>query len=342
MDQEDSILNQFQKEEKKIKGIEFSDLYIASGDCWMCGVPGSIADPVSVGSEYHSEIDELRKVCSNYREKNQVDEFPIVHDDICYRVALMPSMKGDVFVLRRFPSVVPDIQNLGIHPVIVEKLLTKDLKGMILIAGATGSGKTTTASSLIVARLKKHGGIAVTAEDPPEMPLEGKYNNPADANRVVSDQRVGVCYQTTVPKVENGYAESAKKMLRWNPDIMFLGEIRDGLSAVEALKAGINGHLVISTIHSESVITALNRIYTFAAAASESAASLMADGVICVLHQVLEEDANGNKSQLTTSQLFIDERSSGVKSIIRDKRFEMLSSEIMLQRNKLMFKGNQE
>ncbi|MDA0629118.1 ATPase, T2SS/T4P/T4SS family, partial [Acinetobacter baumannii] len=139
-----------------------------------------------------------------------------------------------VFVLRRFPAKVPTFESLNLHNGYVSKLMQQRLSGLIVIAGPFGAGKTTTASALIAARLSKFGGVAITIEDPPEMPLEGKHGE-------------GVCYQTWADR--GGFGDATRKMARFAPSIIFLGEVRDAETAAEALRASINGRLVVCTAH---------------------------------------------------------------------------------------------
>ena len=118
--------------------------------------------------------------------------------------------------------------------------------GLILLAGTTGSGKTTTLSALLREFLIRDGGYAFTLEDPIEMPLDGTYHT-------VNGER-GICKQMTPPggSWENGL----KSMLRSKPRYVYLGEIRDPEIASEALRAAISGHLVMSTIHASTVTDA--------------------------------------------------------------------------------------
>lgn len=300
----------------------FTDLYLGESDSWFAGVPGQ-QDPYPAPPHIMAELIDLWQKCSDSERKINRSDFALQHNGITYRVSKMPSISGIVYVLRRFPAEIPDIQKIGLLPGLVRRLMKPGLKGMIVIGGATGSGKTWTASALLKARLEAYGGVAVTAEDPPEMPLHGKHGK-------------GVCFQVAVSRESGGFAEASRHIVRWKPNIIFLGEIRDEEVAVEALRASINGHLVITTVHADSVISTMQRIQALASSGEGAETNaLLADGLLAVLHQKL--DAVGQRKILKSEFLLLtDESSRGAKAIIRQGRLEMLATEIRQQQNQMM------
>lgn len=152
---------------------------------------------------------------------------------------------------------------------------------MILLAGATGSGKSTTVSALLKEYLQKKGGYAFTIEDPIEMPLDGVYITP--------EAELGLCKQTTPP--DGKWEEGIKSALRSKPRYIYLGEIRSPDVASEALRAATSGHLVLSTIHANNVSDAINALVKYAASSGISedmAYELVANGFLGCIHQILE------------------------------------------------------
>jgi twitching motility protein PilT len=303
-----------------LKDIDLKDIYVGRPDSWIAGVPGT-SDPIPAPADCLEELEALREMCDNFVASREKDEFTIRYNDVAYRASVLRSVSDVVYVLRRFPSAVPPIGTLGIHPGYVSKLMQPGLSGLIVIAGAFGQGKTTTASSVISSRLGLFGGVAITIEDPPEMPLEGRHGN-------------GVCYQTWVDRGQFG--DATRKCARYAPSIIFLGEVRDSETAAEALRASINGRLVICTTHADSVTMAIERLYSLANGAagnSDDTASLLAGGLLCVLHQKLEGDPRRPKVEF----LWLgDSDSVGVRNIIRQRRFEQVGSEVTLQLNRMM------
>lgn len=306
-----------------LKTVPFTDIYLGADSALVAGVPNT-SDPVPLGPEHDEEVKELRAKCLHELETHRREDFPLRHCDIGYRVSVIHSLTEVVFVLRRFADSVPMLETMGIHKRIVENLLTPKLTGLIVVAGAYGQGKTTTASSVVVSRLSKFGGVAVTVEDPPEMPLQGKHGE-------------GVCYQTWVEK--GGFAGACRQATRWAPSIIFLGEIRDGETAIEALRASVNGRLVIATTHAENPLMAIDRIHALASGvggtSSEDVTHLLAAGLTCVLHQKIE--THGDRKQLFVSSLWIhDEDAAGIRATIQTKRFSQLGSVIDQQRNQML------
>ena len=191
--------------------------------------------------------------------------------------------------------------------------------GLIHIAGKPGTGKTTTASALVVSRLLKHGGVAYTIEDPPEMPLNGWHGN-------------GYCSQTWVAGEGTAdWMESMRGALRSQPVgtnlIMFIGEVRDPDTAKAILRAAANGFLVITTGFGTDLISAIDTLFQLIS--RDYAASLAA-----VLYAVLYLQLD--KGRIGVQVLRSDGPASTVGTIIRSGVLASLQNEIMYQRNQLI------
>lgn len=295
--------------------IKFTDIYISSEQSYLSGVEGGV-NPLPVPQDYTSEVNAIRLLCEDRSVGGDTD-YTIVHDGVIYRVSLLDSISAKTYVLRRMPSKIIPIKGLGIHQKVLDIVLAQPLSGLIVIAGAFGSGKTTTASAIIAERLTRHGGIAVTVEDPPEMPLDGRHGD-------------GVCYQT---HVKRSFSDSLKSVARQAPNIIFLGEVREADSARQALISATNGAVVICTIHADDLVSAIERLYTFASESglpADDASRLLASGLSCVIHQEVTATSNRKVTFLSfTGQ-------PGAKSMVAHRKFNQLSSEVNLQLNKLL------
>lgn len=161
------------------------------------------------------------------------------------RVSTIPSQYGERVVMRLLDksNLKPDINKLGLIDEELEKLkgLIDRPHGIILVTGPTGSGKSTTLYA-ILSTLNGHERNILTVEDPIEYELEG----------------VG---QTQVnPRVDMTFARGLRAILRQDPDVVMIGEIRDGETAQIAVQASLTGHLVMSTLHTNSAAGAITRL----------------------------------------------------------------------------------
>ncbi|MCC6370519.1 MAG: type II/IV secretion system protein [Bacteroidia bacterium] len=165
------------------------------------------------------------------------------HLDI--RVSILPTLYGEKIVLRLLGSDAShiNIAKLGFNPQELERyeLAVKKPNGIILISGPTGSGKTTTLYATLKVINKPTNNI-LTIEDPIEYTLDG-------VNQVQLKEEIGLTY-----------SEALRTFLRQDPDIIMLGEIRDAQTAQMAIRAALTGHLVLSTIHTNSAWGTVSRL----------------------------------------------------------------------------------
>ena len=303
-----------------LKDLIFTDLYCGRDACWLSGVPRT-NDPIPAPEECHVELQTLRQMCIDIVTKTSRQEFSLAYAGVAYRASVLKSMSEEVFVLRRFPDAVPELDKLGLHPGHVRLLMTPRLSGLIVVAGAFGQGKTTTASSILAGRIAKYGGVAVCIEDPPEMPLEGRHGE-------------GVVYQRWAE--QGGFGFECRQVARWAPSIIFIGEVRDAETATEVLRASINGRLVICTIHSDCARTAVDRLFALSngiAGSSDDVSNLMASGLTAVVHQQLEGEPRRPRIEFLWLK---GDDAVGAQNMIRQRKFSHLDNEIILQRNRLV------
>lgn len=310
-----------------LKDINFSNAYVSNEGAWLSGVPNTM-DPIPAPEECREEVISLRMSCEKLIAENPgIEDFCIKHCGLSFRGAVMETIDETVYVLRRLSERIKPFKELGIPAPIIEMMLKQGITGLFVISGAFDQGKTTTASSFVAERLQKFGGVAVTIEEPPEMPLHGRHGE-------------GICYQTPVGK--GGFGHACRQAARWAPSIIFLGEVRDQETAIEALKASINGKLVICTAHADNAPMAIERMYNLAngeGANSEDVLSMLATGLTAVLHQRLEAHPKG-RSLMVEPLFLMDEEAAGTRSIIRQRKFDQLKSIIQLQKNRMIRGGS--
>lgn len=199
-----------------------------------------------------------------------------------YRVERVATLTGIHYSARRMPRKTPDVARLGLPENLTNHLISLNREsGLLLWGGPTGAGKTTSISCLLRKYLEREGGFAYTIEDPPELPLDGIYSSKRGG--------LGLCKQTE--PINNDWGESLKSVLRCRPRYILVGEIRTPECASQILRAATSGHLVLSTIHANSVEDALNSVIKYATAGGlneELAADLLGRGILGVIHQKLQ------------------------------------------------------
>src|SRR6478736_1086850 len=150
------------------------------------------------------------------------------------------------FAFRVIPKNVPTFEMLGLPPGV--KRLADEHRGLVLVTGATGSGKTTTLAAIIDHINKTRRQHIVTVEDPIEILHD-------DHNCIVNQREVGIDTES--------YLAALRRALRQDPDVILIGELRDAESAETALKAAESGHLVFSTMHTIDAAETLGRMIEF-------------------------------------------------------------------------------
>ena len=161
------------------------------------------------------------------------------------RVSVLPTNEGEKIVIRLldYSQSLDGLETLGFEPHNLKKIqrLLDIPNGIILVTGATGSGKSTTTYSMLSALNTEDRNI-ITVEDPVEMNIEG-------INQVHVNSEIGLTF-----------ASALRSILRQDPDVILIGEIRDSETAQIAVRAAITGHLVLSTIHTNNSLSTIERL----------------------------------------------------------------------------------
>ena len=166
-------------------------------------------------------------------------------NDVDMRMSTLPTIYGEKIVIRILGTEGSMLTREGIgipksENAKVDRLL-KNTSGVIMIVGPTGSGKSSTMYALMQELLSEHTNL-ITLEDPVEYHIDG-------ATQVQINEKVGLTF-----------ANGLRSILRQDPDIICVGEIRDGETAEIAMRAAMTGHLVITTIHTEDAVSAIDRL----------------------------------------------------------------------------------
>ena len=180
---------------------------------------------------------------AQFEERLECDFAIPLGDAARFRVNVF-RQRGEVgMVLRRIPNKIPTTEELGVPDILKELILHK--RGLILMVGATGSGKSTTLAAMINHRNENMAGHILTIEDPVEFSHPNKKS-------IINQREVGVDTLS--------YANALKASLREAPDVILIGEIRDRETMEAALELSNTGHLAISTLHANNANQAMERV----------------------------------------------------------------------------------
>lgn len=199
-----------------------------------------------------------------------------------FRIQIM-GVNGKLAAARLIQSTNPKLEDLGLNKKLLELLASHELGtggGFVIFSGEIGSGKTTTAMATICRQLEKFGGFCLSIEDPIEFPTMSGFHG----------DKGGFMEQISAHNLD--YATPLIESLRCFPPgergILYIGEIRDNETAAEALRFSIAGYLVITTIHANDAVSALQRLLSLASAAGEEQArSLLSSSLKLVVNQKL-------------------------------------------------------
>ena len=163
-----------------------------------------------------------------------------------FRISAFRQRSSYAVVIRYIPSIIPPLASLKLPPVLSELIMEK--RGLLLMVGATGAGKSTTLASMIDRRNETAAGHILTIEDPIEYSFINKKS-------VVNQREIGSDTQSLQVALKNA--------LRQAPDVIMIGEIRDRETMSAAIAYAQSGHLCLATMHANNSYQALNRILSF-------------------------------------------------------------------------------
>ncbi len=236
------------------------------------------------------------------------------------RVNLFFANKSIGACLRLIPNHVPSLEWCGLPRNVLSKC-TSLQDGLVIVSGATGSGKSTTLAVLIQNFLKRGNCRVITIEEPIEFIYE------SSPSTLVSQREVGIDVRS--------FAEGLKYGLRQDPDIIMVGEIRDRETAQMAISAAETGHLVLSTLHTRDTKGVLSRLCDFFPIdAQREIRSQLAMSLRCVIGQrLLPSVESGSKRALAVEFLW---NSNAIASSIRLGKFEAIDNTILTSRDEGM------
>jgi twitching motility protein PilT len=291
-----------------------SDLHLSSGLPPMIRVHGDIRRinlPPMEHKDVHAMIydimnDGQRK---HYEETLECDFSFAVPNLARFRVNAFVQQRGAAAVLRTIPSKVLTLEQLNAPKIFKE--IANQPRGIVLVTGPTGSGKSTTLAAMVDDINENEFGHILTVEDPIEFVHESK-------KCLINQREVGPHTQS--------FANALRSALREDPDVILVGEMRDLETIRLALTGAETGHLVFGTLHTSSAAKTIDRIVdVFPAAEKEMVRAMLSESLRAVISQTLLKTKDGN-GRVAAHEIMVG--TPAIRNLIRENKIAQMYSAI--------------
>jgi twitching motility protein PilT len=283
--------------------VQGADLHIKSDSKIRARVQGdivSLSTEVASAETIETIVESLINDMDAFKETKEYDGTYKYSDDLRFRVNIFEHLEGYAIAMRLIPSKIKTIEELNL-PKALHKI-AKLRRGLVLITGTTGSGKTSTLSAIIEEVNKSYDRHIITIEDPVEYVHK-------DARSIVEQRELGTH--------TNGFSYALRAAMREDPDIIVVGEMRDIETAESILQAVNTGHLVFSTIHTLDARETIDRfIGIFPSNEQNRVRATLAATLEAIVSQRLIKGVSGNMVPAVEIMF----RSPQTQELIRQKR----------------------
>jgi twitching motility protein PilT len=296
-----------------------SDLHIVAGERPKLRVDGDI---VNAGVDAVLTPKDTLSIAYSVLTENQKKRFETENElDFSFGIQNLARFRGNCFkqrgcvslVIRQIPFNVRTFEELGL-PAVVAKLAEKP-RGLVLVTGPTGSGKSTTLAAMIDKINKELKGHIITVEDPIEF---------------IHRHQSCIVNQREIGTDTNSFAAALKYALRQDPDVVLIGEMRDLETIAAALTIAETGHLAFATLHTNSAMESINRIIdvfpSHQQAQVRAQLSFVLEGIIT---QTLLQKIKG-RGRVMAAEILV--MTPAIRALIRDEKIEQIPS--MMQAGK--------
>jgi len=290
-----------------------SDLHLSAGLPPMIRVDGDIRR-VNVPALDHKTVHALVYDIMNDKQRKDFEEF--LETDFSFEIQGLARFRVNAFnqnrgasaVFRTIPTKILSLEDLGCTPIFKE--LVQVPRGLILVTGPTGSGKSTTLAALIDFLNDNHYGHILTIEDPIEF---------------VHTSKKCLINQREVHRDTLGFNEALRSALREDPDIILVGEMRDLETIRLAMTAAETGHLVFGTLHTSSAAKTIDRVVdVFPAAEKAMIRSMLSESLRAVIAQTLLKRIGGGR--IAAWEIMVG--TPAIRNLIREDKVAQMYSAI--------------
>lgn len=290
-----------------------SDMHLSSGLPPMIRVDGDVRR-VNVPPLDHKEVHDMVYDIMNDKQRKDYEEF--LECDFSFevpglarfRVNAFNQNRGSAAVFRTIPSEILSLEQLGAPDIFKE--ISDYPRGVVLVTGPTGSGKSTTLAGMVNHKNETEYGHILTLEDPIEFVHESK--------RCLMNQR-------EIHRDTLGFNEALRSALREDPDVILVGEMRDLETIRLALGAAETGHLVFGTLHTSSAAKTIDRVVdVFPAEEKDMVRAMMSESLRAVISQALLKKKGGGR--VAAHEIMIG--TPAIRNLIRENKIAQMYSAI--------------
>lgn len=290
-----------------------SDLHLSADLPPMIRVDGDIRR-INVPALDHKAVQTMLYDIMNDRQRKDFEEF--LETDFSFEIPDLARFRVNVFnhnrgaggVFRTIPSTILSLEDLGCPAIFKE--IADTPRGLVLVTGPTGSGKSTTLAAMIDYKNNNEFGHILTIEDPIEF---------------VHTSKKCLVNQREVHRDTRGFNESLRSALREDPDVILVGEMRDPETIRLALTAAETGHVVFGTLHTSSAAKTIDRIIdVFPAAEKEMVRSMLSESLRAVISQALIKRVGGGR--VAAHEIMIG--TPAIRNLIRENKVPQMYSAI--------------
>ena len=289
-----------------------SDLHLSVGNIPMLRIHGEMkkikTPPLDLDTMKNIRDEVLNpNQLKSFKDGLEIDFSTELEGKGRFRVNFFNQINGLSAVFRTISNVIKSSEELGIPP-LVNSLAMRD-RGLILLTGPTGSGKSTTLAAMIDHINENKSSHIITIEDPVEYYQKSK-------NCLINQREVG--HST------HSFSNALRSALREDPDVILVGEMRDLETIQLALTAAETGHLVLSTLHTSSAVKTIDRIIdVFPSGQKSQIRSMLSESLVAIIAQKLLKNKEGN-GRVPASEIMI--ANSAIKNLIREDKIYQIPS----------------
>lgn len=290
-----------------------SDLHLSAGLPPMIRVDGDVRR-INVPPMEHKDVHRLVYDIMNDKQRKDFEEY--LETDFSFEIKGLARFRVNAFnhnrgagaVFRTIPSKILTLEELNCPPIFKE--ISDNPRGLALVTGPTGSGKSTTLAAMIDYINDNHHGHILTLEDPIEFVHESK--------KCLINQR-------EIHRDSLGFNEALRSALREDPDVILVGEMRDLETIRLALEAAETGHMVFGTLHTSSAAKTIDRIVdVFPAAEKDMVRSMLSESLRAVISQTLLKKVGGGRVAAHEIMIGIP----AIRNLIRENKIAQMYSAI--------------